>query len=282
MGKITLDRRPGRAAPPQLAALRGRTSEAVARYPRHPAVEITYEYHNGIRCLVLTPHNMVATLLYFHGGGFRVGSPEIAAGFASRLAAAASCRIVIPFYSLAPDDPFPAALLDGQAVLENLVDDNPLLIAGDSAGGNLAAVLARRFSSYIRGALLISPWLDLRVTAGSYEKNSEVDKIFSRGAASDAAELYLQGHSSQDPDVSPLLGDLSCMPPSLLVVGSTEVLLDDSVAFSDNMASEQRPVSLHVLPEMAHVEPTLMPDSENTAEVLKLASNFIAFHLDAA
>lgn len=279
MARLTADRRPGLEPPAELTALRKMSAGAGERFPRHPATEADYEELGGVRCLVLKPGSVKGQVLYFHGGGFRIGSPEISAGFASHLAARTSCRVVMPFYSLTPEGPFPAALLDGQAVLDALPDSEPLFVGGDSAGGNLAAVLSRRFASRVRALLLISPWLDLRVTATSYRTNRELDTVFSEDSARAAAALYLQGHSSLDPDVSPLLGDLSGMPPSLAVVGDSEVLLNDSLAFAEQLRNADRTVSLQVIPGMSHVEPTLNPGGTNTEEVINLLSHFVAERL---
>lgn len=249
------------------------------RYPRHPDVRGDYRDWGGIRCLMLTPRHAVGNMLYFHGGGFRIGSPELSAGFVSHLAAHSQCQVVLPFYRLAPERPFPCALLDGQSVLEDLPGGMPLLLGGDSAGGNLAAVLARRFAHRVDGALLLSPWLDLRVEAAGYDINGERDRVFSKPAAKEAAALYLQRDSPLDADASPLLGDLSEMPPCLIAVGGNEVLLDDSLRFAERLIMYRRSVSLQVLADMAHVEATTNPSSSHVQEVLALASAFIRCRL---
>ena len=191
------------------------------------------------------------------------------------LAVRSSCRVVIPFYGLAPERPFPCALSDGEFVLSALDGTEPLVIGGDSAGGNIAAVLARRWAANLQGVILISPWLDLRLQADSYERNAESDSVFSKQAAKSAAELYLQGELPDDPDVSPLCGDLTAMPPTFITVGSGEVLIDDSLHFVKMLAHKHRKVSLHVMPGMTHVEPVLKSDSPHTQAVLSLADAFI-------
>lgn len=280
MDRLTSQYRTGQPASTPLVELRQQIADASARYPRHSDVDSDYGRWGGIRCLVLTPGKVAGNLLYFHGGGFRIGSPELATGFASHLAARSQCRVILPFYSLAPEQPFPGALLDGQAVLEDLPQTLPLLLGGDSAGGNLAAVLARRFSHRIEGVMLLSPWLDLRVTADSYEHNAEVDNVFTKSAAKEAAALYLQGHSSLDVDASPLLGELSQMPPCLISVGGNEVLLDDSLLFASKLTRYRRSVWLQVLADMAHVEVTTTPSTKHTEEVLALAAAFMRNRLD--
>ncbi len=275
MSRALPERRRGPPAAPELAKLRGLVGAASDRYPLHGEVTNRQQDIGGVRCVVLEPARVEGQILYFHGGGFRMGSPLIAAGFASRIAAAARCRVVLPFYSLAPEHPFPCALLDGEAVLDSLARDCPLLVAGDSAGGNLAAVLGRGHAREIAGVFLLSPWLDLRVTARSYHCNAASDGLFSRQAAGEAARLYLQGHSASDPDVSPLLGELRGMPEVLIATGSGEVLLDDSLAFARELAGHQRGVSLHVLAGMKHVAATLEPRGRDTDTVVRLVTNFV-------
>lgn len=280
MGRLTQPYRHGQPAPSTLLQLRRQLATAIGRYPRHAEVETSYRQWGGVRCLVLTPPRVEVRLLYFHGGGFRIGSPELSAGFASLLAVYNHCEVILPFYSLAPERPFPCGLLDGQSVLESVRDTLPLLIGGDSAGGNLAAVLARHFWRRVQGAILISPWLDLRLTADSYQRNAQQDSVFSPQAAREAADLYLQGHTANDPDVSPLLARLNTMPPCCLCVGGGEILLDDALALGARLAQQGRTVALRVWPDMVHVEPTTRPTSPHLDSVLAFVAPFIRECLD--
>jgi acetyl esterase/lipase len=220
-------------------------------------------------------------MLYFHGGGFRSGSPQFVAGFLSRLAAAAGVRILAAAYSLAPERPFPAAIHDGSRMLEALRDEGggPLLVGGDSAGGVLAATLtanvARGLAGRLAGAVLLSPWLDLTVTAETYESHSATDRLFSSASALEAAELYLQGASPRDPLASPLFADLSHMPPTMILAGAAEVLLDDSLTFAGRLARQNRTVELHVVEDMQHVSPVLFPDLPSTPACLSAITAFL-------
>ena len=277
----------------ELLARRRLVRDMIERYPRHPEVRIHYrdfaedgvgngpdafgDHGRELPCLVVQPPEVRSRMLYFHGGGFRLGSPEVSAGWLSVLAHASGCEIVAPFYSLAPKNPFPCALLEGRALLPMLLNKGlPCAVGGDSAGGNLAAVLGRWFASQLRGVLLLSPWLDLRVQAPSYESNRDSDALFSKEAAETSAELYLQGVSPQGEDVSPLLADLSQMPKTFIAVGSTEVLLEDAWQFARKLSACHRQVALHIVPQMTHVEPTLKPDTVNTQQVSAAATAFLA------
>ncbi len=276
MNKLIANTRSGFPAEPELANLRGLIDQGAQRFPRHPQASLHYKDLAGVRCLTVTPPTIKSNLLYFHGGGFRLGSPEISAGFVSQIAMMSECRVTLPFYSLAPESPFPNALLEGQAVLESFSTELPLFIGGDSAGGNLAAVLSRRFAAPLSGAILLSPWLDLRVNAASYNSNATKDKVFSRQAASQAAALYLQDHSAEDSDTSPLLANLKDIPQTLVIVGSPEVLLDDAKAYTEASLKAGSRVDLHIISDMQHVEATLNPNSKHCGTVLQLVSTFLS------
>src|SRR5579863_6717523 len=162
----------------------------------------------GIRCLDFMPSAKPrGTILHFHGGGFRLGRPEQIAPFAAALASRCQVRVVCPAYRLAPEHPFPAALVDGWSVMSALIPgDGPLIMSGDSAGGGLAAGLAGRAGGRLAGLILLSPWLDLTVTSPSYASNADWDPLFSAASAGVAASFYLQGASPQDPLASPVFG----------------------------------------------------------------------------
>lgn len=272
-------RRPGRLPSDRLSSIRQHINLAIERYPRRADVAQSYVEIGGVRCLVLEPEVNTGQILYFHGGGFRMGSPEVPAGFLSEVANRSECQVIIPCYGLAPENPFPGAVLDGVSVLNQLSRENPLFVAGDSAGGNLATVSTLWNAERVSALILLSPWLDLRVEADSYTTNGQIDTVFSQEAARDASEMYLQGYSPQDPGVSPLLSDLSNIPDVMMVTGSREVLLDDSVSFARRLALQNRSVILHLLEGMKHVEATLEPKGRNTEEVIHLVSDFVQARL---
>jgi epsilon-lactone hydrolase len=256
--------RPGRAAPPAILASRAELAGLAALHPHVAGVEVERRTLAGIACHVVGPATALATLLYFHGGGYRLGDPETWVGFAGRLAGDGSLRVVLPDYRLAPEHPFPAALHDAAAVYRALgAAGEPIVLAGDSAGGGLAAalcVLARdNADPGPAGLILLSPWLDLSATAATYRSHAARDRIFSHDSATEAADLYLQGESSNHPLVSPLYADPAAFPPVQLFCGGDEVLLGDALAFSARLASANRPVEAHFVPDMPHVWPMLAP-----------------------
>lgn len=218
----------------------------------------------GTPSMVVEVPGADGTIVYFHGGGFRLGHPRMWAGFASRLALAAGMDVVVPDYGLAPEDPYPNALRQAAAAYEAaLGGGGPVVVGGDSAGGGLAASLAVACRSagvpMPVAALLISPWVDLRVTASTYDSRAGTDTLFSRDAALEASAGYLQGVPADDPLVSPLLADLAGFPPAMVLAGGDEVLLEDSLELARRLALAGTSVELHVAAGEQHVWPSTEP-----------------------
>jgi len=275
-------RRAGRPPPPELVQRRAGVA-AMADHPRPAGVEVRVTEIAGVSCVVCTPTSPQGRLVHFHGGGYRLGSAAAWAPFGARLAEACGLEVHLPDYALAPELPFPAALHDALAVIEALANGrDPLFVGGDSAGGGLAlstALIAQAGGVRIAGLSLLSPWLDLTATAATYQTCADSDALFSRAAATEAAEAYLQGVASDDPLASPLFADLSQAPPLLVMASGAEVLVNDSVALAARTASLGRAVQLHVVPGQPHVWPVLRPDEPASAWALAVAATFFA-HCD--
>ena len=220
-----------------------------------------------VRALSFTPQGPAtaqppATVLHWHGGGFRLGKPEYVAAYAQALATACGVTVICPQYRLAPDHPFPAALNDVAAALAGVLAQNtgaPLILSGDSAGGALAAgaaVLCGEQAIALAGLVLLSAWLDLSVTNPCYGANAATDPLFSADSAQEAAEQYLQGHDPRDPRASPLFANPQHFPPSFLSVGTGEVLAGDTLALHARLTAAGRPVRISQIDGMEHVAVT--------------------------
>ena len=234
----------------------------------------------GVRCLLIEPETGAAQgdILYLHGGGYRLGSPVAYIAYAQGIADQAGRRIILPFYPLAPENPFPAALHSIVAVYRSLENRQTAVIAGDSAGGGLTAalcILAARAGERPAGALMVSPMLDLTARGDSLNRNAERDPLFSKAAVLDSAQLYLQGHSPDDPQVSALNADPADFPPTLILTGGAEVLLDEAIAFATKLALADRAVTLHVAPGMGHVWPLMAPGSPEAAAAVAAMAAFV-------
>lgn len=239
--------------------------------PDAKKVTVTVEHADGIEIWVFTPEattrNVVS--LHFHGGGYRLGSPRGFARYFARVAEALGSTIYAPKYRLAPDTAFPGAVDDAvqsyRWLLDKGIPADRIVVGGDSAGGGLAAALllaiADRALPKPAGAALFSPWLDLRAEARSYDDNAESDQLFSHRQATEAAELYLQGHEASDPLASPLLGDWTGQPPLLIQVSDIEVLRDDSQLLSARASAAGVAVRLERFRDTQHVWHNAYPDS---------------------
>lgn len=226
------------------------------------------------------------TVLYLHGGAYVSGSLVSHQGLVARLALSAKTTVHALDYRLGPEHPFPAAVDDAVAAFRELDEAGlgPIAIAGDSAGGGLAlaALLALRDAGGTQPvcAVALSPWADLTQSGGSYGTRLGVDPLLTRDALAEAAEMYLGGADPTDPLASPLLGDLSGLPPVMLEVGDGEVLLDDSRTFAERIRAAGGEVDLQVWPEMLHVfqsfPPDLVPEADQS---LLRVGRFVEQHL---
>jgi monoterpene epsilon-lactone hydrolase len=196
----------------------------------------------GVPCVRL--HNRNArgerTILYLHGGGFVLGSPATVRDLAGRLALAAGAHAVLADYALAPERRYPAALEDCAAVYGALVGSgvapSELSVAGDSAGGNLSALLAQRLRDKggERPACLymISPSTDLSLSGESMATRADVDPMLSSAWIRQCVDAYLGDTPPRIPGASPLFADHAELPPTLIQVGSDEILLSDAERYA--------------------------------------------------
>jgi acetyl esterase/lipase len=252
--------RPGYPAPPEIAERRAQMAAAVAGGmfgTKTPADETPLAGFRTLRYRCEgTPRGAVLSL---HGGGFRIGRPEFEAPLSEALVQRLPLSVAIPQYTLSPEGPFPAGLADALAALTALraeVGDLPLIVSADSAGAGLAASLgvlsAAGQAPRIDALVLLSPWLDLTVTAPAYAENAD-DPMFSRASAEFAAELYLQGFDPTHPLASPLFAPVEGFPPTLISVGTGEVLRDDSLRFHARLVEAGVSTRLSLVEGMEHV-----------------------------
>jgi acetyl esterase/lipase len=199
-------------------------------------------------------------ILYLHGGGYVMGSPNTHRSLGGEISRAAQAAVLLVDYRLAPEDPFPAAVEDGVASLRWLLDQgfapHSLAIAGDSAGGGLTVatlVSARNQGLPMpRAAVCISPWSDLTCSNESYQTRAHADPMVTPDIGR-MAGLYLQGAAAQDPLASPNFADLQSLPPLLIHVGRDEVLLDDSIKLDKKAKADGVDSTLEVWEDMIHV-----------------------------
>jgi acetyl esterase/lipase len=199
-------------------------------------------------------------ILFLHGGSFTAGSIASHRTLAANVAIAARSRALLIGYRLAPEHPFPAAVEDAVAAYEWLLSQGyapgQLVLAGDSAGGNLAlallVLLRDRRRPLPAAAVCLSPGPDLTFSGESWVFNAKKDILIEERKERQAVDLYLRGADPRTPLASPSFADLRGLPPLLLQVGSHEVLLSDVTRFAEKARLAGVEVTLEVWPDMQH------------------------------
>jgi monoterpene epsilon-lactone hydrolase len=208
-------------------------------------------------------------VLYLHGGAFFMRTPHNHLLFLDRLRAASKLKLVIPFYRLAPEYPFPAALEDSICAYQGLLDQGYLpdniIIAGDSAGGNLAIALLQQLKILNRPmpncAVLLSPGLDLSPNRIKADSDFNKDPVFPGDALEIVTDTYLAGDvaAGSDPRVSPMFGDFNDLPPLLFIAGSTELFLQDSIRACNSATDQGVDAKAMIWRGMPHCFPLMQP-----------------------
>ena len=226
-------------------------------------------------------------ILYLHGGGYTCGSLEYAKGFAATLASQCGVRVFCAAYRLAPENPYPAAVDDALEAYRYLLKKGyaprQILLCGESAGGGLIYALCLRLRQegleLPCGLIGISPWVDLTGSGKSYETNRDNDPSLTQ----ELLEFYAKCYTTDpaDPLCSPVFGDLTGFPPSLLFAGGDEILLDDARALHEKLVQSGCRSTLHIAPERWHAY-VLYCLSENMEEDMEAIDRFLTKNLSPA
>ena len=278
--------RPVPPPPADIVEQRSRIDEAMAQIPLAEGTVAEPFVRSGVPGIECRPVDMAddaPIVLYFHGGGFRIASALAYRSYGSHLAAVLGARVLLVEYRLAPEHKVPKAVDDCFAVWESLlaegIDTGRIVIVGDSAGGGLAAsVTMHALADGVlpAGVICCSPWVDLTITADTYDTNAESDKLFSRTSAEEAAPAYLGSADPMNPIASPLFGDWDGAPPLLILVGDAEVLLDDSRKLADVAKAAGVDVTLSIYPEMPHIWTMSYPAFPEAVEGVTEMAEFVA------
>ena len=202
-------------------------------------------------------------VLQLHGGGYIAKIRNVYYNFAVYYCDAGNgISVLSPDYRVAPEDPYPAALEDALASYQWLLNKGwkgeQIILAGDSAGGGLAMAL----TMYLRdhdmplpcGIVAMSPWADVTASGDSYRLNYELDPLFGNTKESMIyVNDYAGEHDKRDPYISPVFGSFEDFPPMLIQVGSTEMLLSDSITAAGVADSIGVEVRLSIYDDMFHV-----------------------------
>ena len=226
-------------------------------------------------------------LMFFHGGGYCSGSITSHRRMVTETGRAAKVRTLAVGYRLAPEHPFPAARDDAMTAWRYLrkqaYEPSQIAIGGDSAGGNLTAVLInmlREQGEHPSCAWLVSPWTDLTMSGASLATKGALDPIIHKGYLGELADAFAPADIARgDPRISPLFSDLHDFPPALIQVGSHETLLDDATRFAAALGAADVDVTLEIWPEMIHAWPLWNAHLEPGRRALEQAGAFIRRHM---
>jgi acetyl esterase len=209
------------------------------------------------------PAEPLGAVVWLHGGGWCIGDLDGFDRVCRSLCNAAGAVVISVDYRLAPEHPYPAAVVDadlavtwatGHGAAQLGYDPRRLVIGGDSAGGNLATIAARHNPDALRAQLLVYPAVDAAMDSGSYREFGDF-ALLTADAMDWCWRTYLgDARAGQvDPDVSPLrAGDLAGVPPAFIVVAGHDVLRDEGIAYAEKLEAAGVPVTLRPYDDMTH------------------------------
>jgi acetyl esterase/lipase len=259
-----------------------------------PRDDVTFEADTlgGVPGLWVHPADWrsAEAIVHLHGGWFNFGSAKAYRHLVGHIAARAGARAFIPDYRLAPEYPFAAATGDVLVCYQGLAgrDVHRIALRGDSAGGNLALVLASRVTgaaassnATLIGVAVFSPVTDLTLSGATYETRAEADPLFTRPQVAELVHSYVGSADASDALASPLYGRLSGLPSTRIHVGDDEVLLDDSLRYVERAVAAGVDARADVWMGMPHGFPGSIGRLKAAAQALDAFGAFLADRLRA-
>ena len=238
--------------------------------------------------------NMSKVVFFIHGGCFTLGKLDIYSDFTARLASATQSRVFAVDYSLAPESPCPTALSEIATAYKYLLDKDydasNIVIVGTDAGANMAISTCLNLRSVglptPAGLICISPWTDLALTGKSIHEKANIDPVLSPellkycvdmyvGVADNPHILFSSSFDRCDAFVSPFYGDLTGLPPLLVMVGESEILLDDAVRFTKKAEFYGVETRLVIAEQMIHGWPLFAPILPEGQQAVEYIGNYI-------
>lgn len=250
-------------------------------YPVDDSVKIVEETVEGVKCYRFEPSHFDTSkvLIYLHGGMFVLGSLEGYKAMISHFSTAFSVKVLFIEYSLAPEKPFPNGInevLKVYRAFHRKYPDSKIAVMGDSAGGGLAATLVKMVSDeklqIPSGVILMSPWLYLRCNTESYETRKLLDPILTKEKLVEYGNYYVGNHWNE---ADPGQFEYKSFPPLLILVGSNEILFDDSKLFYEKIKSLQPEIQMKEYENQIHGWPLMDINSDAAKDALASIKSFI-------
>ena len=238
------------------------------------------------RCFAPEDADPARAVLFLHGGGYTIGGIITHQAITSRLALAAGCTVYALDYRLAPEHPFPAAVDDAADAFRELVkrglDASKIAVAGDSAGGGLTfacALALRDAGDALPGCLVaISPWNDLAGATGWATCDGSIAPVVTAAMLHRMTDDYMAGGDARTPHASPLHADLKGLPPTLIQVGTAEILLTDAKLMAEKAKNAGVDLTLEIEDGAPHVWHHFAPAVPESVAAINRAGTFIHQH----
>ena len=227
---------------------------AVFRQPRPPGVTVVDEMLGGVPTRRYEVGPSSATVVYFHGGGFVVGGLDSHDDVCAEVCAATGLRVVSVDYRLAPEHPHPAAYDDALSATRAVMAHGPVILAGDSAGGTLAASVAHALrGGAVLGQVLIYPGLGGPMDVGSYVTHTKAPML----STADVRLYRRLRHGRDDPAPDPTAAalhdtDFTNLPPTAIFAAECDPLCDDATLYRDLIRAAGGRAEATVEPGLVH------------------------------
>jgi epsilon-lactone hydrolase len=250
-------------------------------YPADGSVEISGEPIEAVGCYWFVPdrHDRNKIVIYLHGGMFVLGSIEGYKAMVSHFASAFSAKILFIEYGLAPEKPFPNGINDILKVYREIIRKYPdakITLMGDSAGGALSATLikmaAEQKLQMPSGVVLLSPWVYLRGNNESYATRKKLDPILTKDKLMEYAGYYAANHWNEADSGQ---FTFNSFPPLLILVGSNEILFDDSKLFYEKIKRLQPDTQMKEYENQVHGFPLIDIKSDAAKDAMTTIEKFI-------
>lgn len=247
--------------PLPIAALRAGMEAGSQLFPLRPDVRVERVTLCGVPAERLSPGGKTtAVILHFHGGAFMAGSAQTHRAMGAELAARANAVVYMLEYRLAPEHAYPAALQDGlaawQALLDRGIAPRDIVLGGDSGGCahilSLAIALRDRGLEGPAALFMMSPYIDITLSCPSVAAMRRRDPMVTAHALRRGSDGYRGAIPAADPRVSPLFAELQALPPTLVQAGSEEILRDDATRLDSRLRAAGVATQCHVYPGMWH------------------------------
>lgn len=279
-----LESQPQPETPPSVEQIRAGFEEMVGVFPPPDGAVATPVDAGGVPAEWVRMPGVEEdrAVLYLHGGGYVIGSPNTHRSLCARTAAASGARVLCIDYRLAPEHPFPAAVDDAVAAYRFLLAEglspNRIVIAGDSAGGGLtlATLLSLRDGGdpLPAAGVCLSPWADLEGVGDSYSDPDVNDPMIEMEGLREFGKYYA-GSELRNPLAAPLYADYAGLPPLQIFVGTREKLLSDSIRIAETAKAAGVDVSLIVEEGLVHVWPMFGDGVPEAVETVNSIGAFV-------